>query len=44
MISDGVMGLEHAGALDRERPIVCSFMFGSRELYMSGLTTTPGCG
>lgn len=33
MISDGVMGLEHAGALDRERPIVCSFMFGSRELY-----------
>ncbi len=33
MISDGVMGLEHAGVLDRERPIVCSFMFGSRELY-----------
>lgn len=33
MISDGVMGLEHAGALDRQRPIVCSFMFGSRELY-----------
>jgi acyl-CoA hydrolase len=33
MISDGVIGLEHAGALDRERPIVCSFMFGSQELY-----------
>lgn len=33
MISDGVMGLEHAGSLDRERPIVCSFMFGSSELY-----------
>lgn len=33
MISDGVMALEHAGALDHERQIVCSFMFGSRELY-----------
>lgn len=33
MISDGVMDLEHTGALDREQPIVCSFMFGSRELY-----------
>jgi len=33
MISDGVMALEHGGALDREQPIVCSFMFGSRELY-----------
>jgi acyl-CoA hydrolase len=33
MISDGVMGLEVAGALDRRRPIVCSFMFGSSELY-----------
>ncbi len=33
MISDGVMRLEHAGALDHHRQIVCSFMFGSRELY-----------
>jgi acyl-CoA hydrolase len=33
MISDGVMALEHAGALDRDRPIVCSFMLGSHELY-----------
>ena len=33
MISDGVMRLEHAGALDRDQQIVCSFMFGSRELY-----------
>ncbi len=33
MISDGVMDLEHAGALDHEQPIVCSFMFGSQELY-----------
>ncbi|HTW41923.1 MAG TPA: acetyl-CoA hydrolase/transferase C-terminal domain-containing protein [Solirubrobacteraceae bacterium] len=33
MISDGVLGLERAGALDVGEPIVCSFMFGSRELY-----------
>ncbi len=33
MISDGVMALERASALDREREIVCSFMFGSEELY-----------
>lgn len=33
MISDGVMGLEHAGALDDQRQVVCSFMFGSKELY-----------
>ncbi len=33
MISDGVMALEHGGALQREEPIVCSFMFGSPELY-----------
>ena len=33
MISDGVMSLEHAGALLGSRPIVCSFMFGSAELY-----------
>ena len=33
MISDGVLGLEHAGALDRRQAIVCSFMFGTRELY-----------
>ena len=33
MISDGVMRLEHAGALEPRRPIVCSFLFGSPELY-----------
>jgi acyl-CoA hydrolase len=33
MISDGVMALERAGALQRERQIVCSFLFGSPELY-----------
>jgi len=33
MISDGVLGLERHGALDAGEPIVCSFMFGSRELY-----------
>jgi len=33
MISDGVMALDRRGALDGERPIVCSFMFGSHELY-----------
>ena len=33
MISDGVMALDRRGALDRERQIVCSFMFGSGELY-----------
>ncbi|HZL47995.1 MAG TPA: acetyl-CoA hydrolase/transferase C-terminal domain-containing protein [Solirubrobacteraceae bacterium] len=33
MISDGVMELDRDGALDPARPIVCSFLFGSRELY-----------
>jgi len=33
MISDGVLGLEQEGALDAARPIVCSFLFGSPELY-----------
>jgi acyl-CoA hydrolase len=33
MISDGVMRLDHAGALEPRRPIVCSFLFGSPELY-----------
>ncbi len=33
MISDGVMELHHRGAIDESRPIVCSFMFGSEELY-----------
>jgi len=33
MISDGVMALDRQGALEREQPIVCSFMFGSPELY-----------
>jgi|NGEPerStandDraft_6_1074524.scaffolds.fasta_scaffold08556_4 acyl-CoA hydrolase len=33
MISDGVVELDRSGALDAQRPIVCSFMFGSPELY-----------
>ncbi len=33
MISDGVMALDRDGALDPSRAIVCSFMFGSPELY-----------
>ncbi len=33
MIGDGVMELHHGGALDSSRQIVCSFMFGSQELY-----------
>jgi acyl-CoA hydrolase len=34
MVSDGVLGLERAGALDTDRPIVSSFLFGSPELYV----------
>jgi acyl-CoA hydrolase len=33
MISDGVMTLDRDGALDQQTPIVCSFLFGSPELY-----------
>jgi acyl-CoA hydrolase len=33
MISDGVMALDRGGALDPAREIVCSFLFGSPELY-----------
>ena len=33
MISDGVMGLDRAGALAGNHEVVCSFMFGSQELY-----------
>ena len=33
MISDGVMELDRDGALDPARPIACSFLFGSPELY-----------
>lgn len=33
MFSDRVLELERAGALDPERPIVSSFVFGSAELY-----------
>jgi len=33
MVSDGVLGLEQDGALDRERAICASFLFGSPELY-----------
>lgn len=31
--SDGVLGLERAGALDLDQPVVASFLFGSAELY-----------
>ncbi len=33
MLSDGVLGLEEAGALDPDRPLQASFLFGSPELY-----------
>ena len=33
MVSDGVLRLEQAGALDPISPIVTSFVFGSQELY-----------
>jgi acyl-CoA hydrolase len=33
MISDGVLGLDRAGALNPEVPITASFLFGSAELY-----------
>ena len=33
MVSDGVLALERAGALDPDRPITASFFFGSAELY-----------
>ena len=33
VISDGVLGLEQAGALDDTRPVTASFLFGSAELY-----------
>lgn len=33
MISDGVLGLEEAGALSGEREVVTSFALGSRRLY-----------
>jgi len=33
MISDGVLGLHRAGALDEDVPLVASFLFGGQELY-----------
>jgi acyl-CoA hydrolase len=33
MFSDGVLGLERAGALNPETPVTASFVFGSAELY-----------
>ncbi len=33
MFSDGVLALEHAGALESEHPLTTSFLFGSPELY-----------
>jgi acyl-CoA hydrolase len=33
MFSDGVLGLDRAGALDEDSPVTASFVFGSTELY-----------
>ena len=33
MFSDGVLGLERAGALDASHPLTASFLFGTEELY-----------
>ncbi|MEU4769114.1 acetyl-CoA hydrolase/transferase C-terminal domain-containing protein [Actinosynnema sp. NPDC023794] len=33
MFSDGVLGLDRAGALDPDTPVTASFVFGSAELY-----------
>ncbi len=33
MISDGALALERSGALDPDRPLTASFLFGSPELY-----------
>ena len=33
MFSDGVLALERAGVLDRDRPVTASFVLGSEELY-----------
>jgi acyl-CoA hydrolase len=33
MFSDGVLNLHKRGALDPDRPLTASFLFGSRELY-----------
>jgi acyl-CoA hydrolase len=33
MFSDGMLGLDRAGALDHDAPIVTSFVWGSEELY-----------
>lgn len=33
MLSDGLLTLERAGALDPDRPVTASFCFGSAELY-----------
>jgi len=33
MFSDGVLGLDRAGALDEQTPITASFVFGSPQLY-----------
>ncbi|HYA68436.1 MAG TPA: acetyl-CoA hydrolase/transferase C-terminal domain-containing protein [Acidimicrobiales bacterium] len=32
-VSDGLLELEHAGALEEDQPIVTTFLFGSPELY-----------
>ena len=33
LVSDGVMDLDRSGALDPQRPLVASFLFGTPELY-----------
>jgi len=42
MISDGVLTLHRAGALDPDRPVTSSFLIGSQELY-DWATATMGC-
>jgi acyl-CoA hydrolase len=33
MVSDGVLALERSGALDIDRPVCASFLFGSKDFY-----------
>ena len=33
MFSDGVLALDRGGSLDPDEPLVCSFLFGSSDLY-----------
>ena len=44
MFSDGVLGLDRAGALDPAAPLTASFLFGSAELYAWVHRNDRGCG